>query len=109
MADSTNKIKNSWGLLAFAKMKGRMQVGTFTNVDETTGEERTYKSCIFTDPSGNRTFARFSNNLGEMTPQQIVADKDNLQVVERIKDNGEGTCFILCKQGANNWADVDLF
>ena len=109
MADSTNNIKNSWGLVAFARMKGKMQLGTFTSVDKTTGETQTYKSCIFTDPSGNRTFARFSSNLGEMTSQQIIADKDNLQIVERTKDNGEGTCFILCKQGANSWEDVELF
>lgn len=103
MADSTNNIKNSWGLVAFARMKGKMQLGTF----EKDGE--TYKSCIFTDPSGNRTFARFSTKLGEMSAQQIVEEKDNLQIVERTKDNGDGTCFILCRQGANNWADVDLF
>lgn len=92
-------IKNSWSLLAFAKMKGKMQVGNFKNSE--TNEE--FKSCIFTDTAGNRCFVAFSSNLGELTPAQISAQKDKLQVVQLESGN-----FSLCKQGENNWQDVEL-
>lgn len=99
MAQNDGKIVNSWGLIAFARMKGKMQVGQFKN-DE--GTE--FKSCIFTDPiTGERTFARFSTNLGEMTPAEIVAQKADLQVVEL-----ESGTYKLCKSGST-WEDVDLF
>lgn len=94
-------IKNSWSLLAFARMKGKMQVGEFANNE--TGE--VFKSCIFTDPNdaSNRCFVAFSSKLGPLTPQQIAAQKDELQVVEL-----ESGHYSLCKQGANSWEDVDL-
>lgn len=93
-------IKNSWSLLAFAKTHGKMQVGEFANKE--TGE--TFKSCIFTNPEDNsRCFVAFSSRMGEMTPSQIAAEKDSLQVVELETGN-----FSLCKQGANAWEDVEL-
>ena len=91
-------IKNSWSLIAFAKAHGRMQVGTF----ESNGEQ--FKSCIFTNPEDqSRCFVGFSSNLGEMTPAEIAADKDNLQVVQLESDN-----YYLCHNGANAWQDVNL-
>lgn len=94
-------IKNSWSLLAFARMKGKMQVGDFVNGD--TGE--TFKSCIFTDPNdaSSRCFVAFSSKLGVLTPQEIAKQKNELQVVELESGN-----YSLCKQGANSWEDVDL-
>lgn len=101
MAESTNVgIKNSWSLISFAKMKGKMQVGKFTNRE--TGEE--FSSCIFTNPeTQDRCFVAFSSKLGAMSPAQIVAEKDNLQVVELESGN-----FSLCHTGANAWEDVAL-
>lgn len=93
-------IKNSWSLLAFAKSRGKMQVGEFANKE--TGE--TFKSCIFTNPEDNsRCFVAFSSKMGEMTPAEIAAKKDELQVVELESGN-----FSLCHQGANAWEDVEL-
>lgn len=94
-------IKNSWSLLAFAKLKGRMQVGEFTNSETS----KVFKSCIFTDPndSSKRTFVAFASKLGELTPQQIAERKNNLQVVEL-----EGGHYSLCSVGSNSWQDVDL-
>lgn len=92
-------IKNSWSLLAFARMKGKMQVGNFANKE--TGE--TFKSCIFTDTEGNRCFVAFSSKMGELTPAQIAAQKDKLQVVELESGN-----YSLCRQGDNAWEDVEL-
>lgn len=93
-------IKNSWSLLAFAKSHGKMQVGEFANKE--TGE--TFKSCIFTNPEDNsRCFVAFSSKMGELTPREIVEQKDSLQVVELESGN-----YSLCKQGANAWEDVEL-
>ena len=93
-------IKNSWSLLAFAKSHGKMQVGEFANKE--TGE--TFKSCIFTNPEDNsRCFVAFSSKMGELTPREIMEQKNNLQVVELESGN-----YSLCKQGANAWEDVEL-
>ena len=94
-------IKNSWSLLSFARTHGKMQVGDFVNKE--TGEA--FKSCIFTGPAdqNNKTFVAFSSKMGELTPREIIEQKDNLQVVELESGN-----FSLCKQGANAWEDVEL-
>ena len=92
-------IVKSWSLLAFAREKGHMQLGDFTN--PATGEE--FKACIFTDADMNRTFVGFSRNLGVLTAKQIVAQKADLQVVEL-----ESGYYSLCKQGTNSWEDVNL-
>lgn len=92
-------IKNSWSLLAFARMKGKMQVGSFANKE--TGD--TFKSCIFTDNEGNRSFVAFSSKMGELTPAEIAAQKDKLQVVELESGN-----YSLCRRGGNSWEDVAL-
>lgn len=100
MADAHNVgIKNSWSLLAFARMKGKMQVGSFVNKE--TGEA--FKSTIFTNDAGERCFVAFSSKLGELTPSEIVAQKDKLQVVELESGN-----YSLCRQGENTWEDVAL-
>lgn len=91
-------IKNAWSLLEFAKLNGKMQIGQFA--DKETGE--TFKSCIFTKDNGARCFVSFSSNLGELTGAQIVAQKEDLRVVEL----NSGT-YKLCKNNSA-WEDVDL-
>lgn len=86
-------------LLAFASNK-RMQVGNFVNSQDGS----TFKSCVFTNKTtGDRQFVSFSSNLGELTPAEISAMKNQLQVVEL--DSGS---FKLCKQGQEAWEDVAL-
>lgn len=92
-------IKNSWSLLSFARSHGRMKVAPFVNKE--TGEA--FKSCAFVDSKGATTLVAFSSKLGELTPRQIAAQKDNLQVVQL-----ESGTFKLCKQGVSSWEDVDL-
>lgn len=70
-------------------------------VNSHTGE--TFKSCAFVGTSGAVTLVGFSSNLGELTPSQIAAQKDSLQVVELQSGN-----FKLCKRGTDSWEDVDL-
>lgn len=92
-------IVDSWSLMAFARGHGKMQVGTFIN--KKTNE--VFKSCIFTDGSGDRCFVNFSSNLGELTPSQISEKKNELQVVELESGN-----YVLCRQGNSGWKDVEL-
>lgn len=80
-------------------MKGKMQVGAFTNSET----NESFKSCIFTDNVGNRCFVAFSSKLGELTPAEISRRKNELQVVELESGN-----YSLCRQGDNNWQDVEL-
>lgn len=101
MANTTQNvgIKNSWSLLSFARAHGRMKVAPFVNKE--TGEA--FKSCAFVASDGATTLVAFSSNLGELTPRQIAAQKDSLQVVEL-----ESGTFKLCRQGNSSWEDVDL-
>lgn len=100
MATATvSTIKNSWSLIAFAKEFGpKMQVGEFVNKE--TGED--FKSCIFTNGE-TRTFVAFSSKMGVLSPREIAAKKDELQVVQL-----ESGHYSLCKQGENTWEEVDL-
>lgn len=99
MATANSNIKNSWSLLAFAKEFGpKMQVGEFVNKE--TGED--FKSCIFTNGE-TRTFVAFSSKMGVLSPREIAAKKNELQVVQL-----ESGHYSLCKQGENTWEEVDL-
>ena len=96
---TTVGIKNSWSLISFAKTHGRMKVAPFVNKE--TGE--CFKSCAFLGSEGEITLVAFSSKLGELTPKQIAAQKDDLQVVQL-----ESGSFKLCKAGHDTWEDVDL-
>lgn len=90
-------ITNRTSLMMFAKSHGSLSIGTCTN--KTTGE--TFKKLCFTK-GNNQTYVGFSSKLGELTPAEIVAQKDELQVVELTS----GT-YKLCKSNSM-WEDVDL-
>ena len=90
-------IQNSWSLKDFRAEKGKMRIGDFVN--KTTGE--VFKSCIFGET--DFTFVAFSSKLGELTPAQIKAQVDSLQVVQLESGN-----YSLCKVGENQWEDVDI-
>lgn len=96
---TTVGIKNSWSLISFAKFHGKMKVAPFVNKE--TGEA--FKSCAFISSTGEITLVAFSSKLGELTPAQIAAQKDDLQVVEL-----ESGSLKLCKAGKDSWEDVDL-
>lgn len=93
-------IKNSWSLLDFAKSHGKMKV---TNELTNTQTGETFKSCAFVASGGAVTLVGFSSNLGVLTPKQIAAQKNSLQVVLLKSGN-----YKLCKAGADSWEDVDL-
>lgn len=101
MSTNSNNIgvTNSWSLLAFASTHGQMKVAPFVNKD--TGE--VFKSCAFVSPENTVTLVGFSRNLGELTPQEISAQKHELQVVQLTSGS-----YKLCKQGNSSWEDVEL-
>ena len=99
MATSNIGIKNSWSLISFAKIHGRMKVAPFVNHET----KECFKSCAFLSSDGEITLVAFSSNLGELTPKQIAAQKDDLQVVQL-----ESGSFKLCRAGHDTWEDVDL-
>lgn len=99
MATSNAGIKNSWSLISFARTHGKMKVAPFVNRE--TGEY--FKSCAFLSSEGKVTLVAFSSKLGELTPKQIAAQKDELQVVQL-----ESGTYKLCKAGHDTWEDVDL-
>lgn len=103
--NSKSTIVNSFSLIAFAKARGpKMQVGEFTNSQS--GDK--FKTCIFTNVEGSRCFVAFSTKLGELTPQEIATKKNDLQVVELETEGFDEHHYTLCRQGQNNWQDVDL-
>lgn len=97
----SNNIQNSWSLLAFASHFDKMQVATCTD-----GAGEKFKTCVF-DKAGDLTFVSFSKNLGELTPRQIAAMKDDLQVVQCLTSEGK-SMYSLCKKGNDAWETVDL-
>ena len=99
MATSNVGIKNSWSLISFAKTHGKMKVAPFVNRE--TGE--CFKSCAFVSNNDEVTLVAFSSKLGELTPAEIAAQKDDLQVVQL-----ESGTYKLCKAGHDTWEDVDL-
>ena len=71
------QIIQKWDLLEFAKLKGKMQVGSFVNTESF--EE--FKCNIFTDNEGNKCYVSFGAKLGELTPAEIIQRKDHLEVI----------------------------
>lgn len=90
----------SWSLLDFAKKYGpKMQVRGYTN--NSTGES--FKLCIFIDNSGKETSVKFLSQLGELTPTEISARKNNLKVGKMSNDK-----LYLYDKDINEWETVDL-
>ena len=100
-------IKDSWSLLAFAHLKGTPHPNTSTN--GVTGEK--FNNLVFIDKDNNRTFVAFSSKLGELSPKEIKARKDELQVVKlNPTANGKEGGYLLCKAGNLNIGEaIDLF
>ena len=107
MATGADNIKKSWSFMAFARMKGKPQLGKFTNE---AGES--FKSVVFTDETNpdnetNKVFVSFSRSLGELTAREISERKNDLQVVECLTEKGK-PMYSLCNKGENSWEDIDI-
>lgn len=91
---------NTWSLITFIKEFGpRMQVGEFTNHD--TGEK--FKSCVFTQENGTKTFVAFSSKLGVLTEREIADKKEDLAVIKSKAGH-----YSLIKGRRKAWKDVDV-
>lgn len=91
---------NTWSLIAFIKEFGpRMQVGEFTNHDA--GEK--FRSCVFTQENGTKTFVAFSSKLGVLTEREIADKKEDLAVIKSKTGH-----YSLIKGRRKAWKDVDV-
>lgn len=95
-------IKDSWSFMDFARKMGQPKRALLANKD--TGEE--FAALMFPTKQGDRDFTMvaFSSNLGELSVQEIVAKKDELQVV--LLESGN---YYLCSRGNGAWEDINLF
>lgn len=104
--------KPDWSLLDFAREHGKMKVAPFVNKE--TGE--TFKSCAFINTDGEVTLVAFWSRLGELTPAEIVENKENLFVTQlpsgyyklvfREIIRGEWRKYIVDKYAAKFIADI---
>lgn len=83
------EIKQSWPLLDFYHIHGKMSV--ISSVNKKDGTK--YKSCKFRDDNYKIVYVSFSKVLGELTSREIVARKEELMVV-LTKFNE----FVLCSK-----------
>lgn len=91
--------EHTWSLVAFAKEFGpKVQIAKCHNKE--TGDS--FK-CVAFGEGEALTFVAFSSNLGELTPNEIAARKNDLQVVQ-FEESGN---YCLCKVGSS-WEQVDL-
>ena len=122
MAQNNNQsaIINSCSLFVFSQKHGtRVAVGNCTNSQDGS----TFKALSFTDSTGKRTIVHFGKSLEGLTLPEIIAMKDELQVVQlavkpetlaarqaRAKATGKPVQmenYSLCKSGSG-WQEVDL-
>lgn len=91
---------NTWSLIAFIKEYGpRMQVGEFTNHET----DEIFKSCVFTQEDGTKTFVAFSSKLGVLTEREIADMKEDLAVIKSKAGH-----YSLIKGRRKAWKDVDV-
>lgn len=97
------EIVDSMTLLAFARSHGKMQLGKFSQADPETNETKEWQSLIFTDSEGQRTFVSVSQKLGTLTPQFLLDNYRELQVIKGNTGN-----YMVCRQGDNSWETIEL-
>ena len=95
-------IKDSWSLLEFARQKGMPK-----RAELTSKEGENFAALMFPTPDANGrdfTMVSFSSNLGELSVSEVVARKNDLQIVQL-----ESGSYILCRKGEGGWEEVQLF
>lgn len=98
-----NAIQNSWSLVAFAKAFNSVKEGECKNAN---GEK--FPILAFTDANKETTLVGFSQKYqGERNFAGVVAQKNNLQVVEYEGLKGDQR-FAICPKGENTWKECDL-
>lgn len=93
-------IQNRWSLVEFKNIHGKCRVGKFTRSN---GEQ--FDALTFGE-SPNWIMVLFGTKVGVLTAAELVARKDELQVVER--DNmldPTKVVYVLCEKG--NMPDLE--
>ncbi len=80
-------VTKSWSFLAFAKENGLPYLRE--DVNKTTGE--VFHSLAFPEAAEGPIFCRMGNSVKDMSIEDIVAQKDSLQV--GLNTNGRYTLF----------------
>jgi hypothetical protein len=92
-----------WPLIDFAKLHGKMKVtGELTN--SITGDK--FKSCAFVNANGDILLVGFSSKLGELTPSEISARKDELMVIKLADKNYKLVSSKGVKFTSKLWQDI---
>ena len=96
-------IIDRWDLVEFKNLNGKCRVGTFRRDN---GE--TFTAVTFGE-APNWKIVYFSEKVGVLTPAEIVAQKDDLQVILRDSQTEPGKqVYSLCRKGNVDLEDVDL-
>lgn len=102
MANTANNIKNSWSFVAFAREHGGVKYANVPN--KQTGE---MFDCLAAGSGDDMIFISFSRNLGHLSPAEVVAQKNDLQVV--LCETAQGKdMYALCKKGTNSWQELNI-
>lgn len=106
-------IINSWTMREFFMQNRGLKRVPCTNSQ--TGESF---SLLAFGNEASRKFVGFSKNLGELSDQQLNAQKEGLQVVqlrltdeqvaERLARKLSPEKYVLCRKGEDTWQDVNL-
>lgn len=112
--NNSERIINSWSLIAFARNFGSdLRVGTCKASDGTE-----FPACSFSNGS-ERRLVHFGKSLdGGLTFEEILANRDTLQVVQlevdaetlaRRQEKGvQLESYSLCKVGESSWKGGDI-
>lgn len=93
--------------MAFARTHGLPKPNHSTN--SKSGEE--FDNLAFVDDKGAITFVAFSAKLGVLKPDEIMARRNELQVI-KLNDRADGKegGYLLCKAGNVNLGEtINLF
>lgn len=91
-------VLKTWSLVGFAKEFGKLKFAK-DQVNKSTGE--VFDSLVF-DNDGKLTWCHFGYSTQGMTAQDILREKDSLQV--GLNSNGKYTLF----KPENAWEIIDL-
>lgn len=101
---ANNGIKESWSFVEFSHKFAKVKYAH----DLVNGESKEkFNAVVCIDEEGNNTFLSFSKKLGQLTPKELVEQKNDLQVVLNEGVKGQDV-YTICKQGANAWVDLDI-
>lgn len=90
-------IEKSWSLVAFAKEFGKPKIAKCVNHES--GE--CFKTLVF-DDGENLTWCHFGYSTQEMTPQEIIRERESLKVGRTTNNK-----YTLYKQGENAWEELN--